>query len=390
MAVAKKVARPVKKAAAPAKPAAALRSRSYPASPVSSLGGFASYPMSADIEEEDIDSEALAMDVTDALSALLGKPRRAAKSSAFSDARSKVASALAVLEEDTASPSLPAGLSSAAPAKAAKAPAAPKAPPVLRPNGESYHPRTLAGMTDVEALRLLRTSGMNALLYGAPGCGKTALLEAAFGDQMVTFPGHGDAVVEELIGSWRPLTGGGYEWVDGPLVAAMEGGLVLFIDDATLTPSTVLARLYPAMDGRNEIVVREHDPRRTVKAKPGFCVVGAHNPGVPGAVLSEALASRFSLTVEIGTDYELAREIGVDLNIVRAAAHMDGLRRKEETMWAPQMRELIAYKRIKDILGVEAAVGNLLACAPVEDRDVLLARLTWVPDPAPLGLGSRA
>ncbi|GAB3971304.1 hypothetical protein GCM10029978_046240 [Actinoallomurus acanthiterrae] len=39
---------------------------------------------------------------------------------------------------------------------------------VRRPNGQTYHPRQLADLPDVTALRKLRTAGIPALLYGPP------------------------------------------------------------------------------------------------------------------------------------------------------------------------------------------------------------------------------
>src|SRR5262245_3947110 len=45
--------------------------------------------------------------------------------------------------------------------------------PVRRPNGQTYHPRILADLPDVAALRRLRDASIPALLYGPPGTGKT-------------------------------------------------------------------------------------------------------------------------------------------------------------------------------------------------------------------------
>lgn len=67
---------------------------------------------------------------------------------------------------------------------------APVSGPVARPNGQLYHPRTVAGMPDVTVLRKLRAAGVPALLYGPPGTGKTSVVEAAFGD-LITCPGTG-------------------------------------------------------------------------------------------------------------------------------------------------------------------------------------------------------
>lgn len=54
--------------------------------------------------------------------------------------------------------------------------AAPVTGPVMRPNGMAYHPRQVAGMPDVTALRKLRGAGVAALMYGPPGTGKTSVI----------------------------------------------------------------------------------------------------------------------------------------------------------------------------------------------------------------------
>ncbi len=108
-----------------------------------------------------------------------------------------------------------------------------KRQPVLRPNGERYFPRRLAGATDIDVLHRLRDKKIPVLLYGPPGTGKTALVEAAFGD-VLTVAGTGDTCVDDFLGSYVPLPDGGYEFVYGPLVVAMREGRPLLVDDATL------------------------------------------------------------------------------------------------------------------------------------------------------------
>jgi hypothetical protein len=184
---------------------------------------------------------------------------------------------------------------------AAAPPARPAAPPsaVIRPNGQVYRARTLADRADVDALRALRAAGIPALLYGPPGTGKTSLVEAAFPD-VITIAGDGDTTVADFAGEYTQRPDGTYEWVNGPLITAMTEGAPLFIDDTTLISPQVLAVVYPAMDGRREVTVKAHRGER-IKAAGGFYVIGGHNPGVHGAVLTEALASRFSVQVQVGT-----------------------------------------------------------------------------------------
>ena len=264
-----------------------------------------------------------------------------------------------------------------APATPAAAPATPAAPApsgVTRPNGAIYRPRALADMPDVDALRKLRAAGIPALLYGPPGTGKTSLVEAAFGDEVITVAGDGDTAVSDLAGDYTQRDDGTYEFIYGPLVTAMTEGKVLFIDDATLISPAVLAVTYPAMDGRGEIRVKTHKGE-TITAAEGFYVIGGHNPNVHGAVLTEALASRFTVQVKVGTDYDLARALKIDPRAITAAEDLAKRQAAGEIGWSPQLRELIGYQRTTAALGENAAAANLAGIAPEEDQDVVAAAL---------------
>jgi nitric oxide reductase NorQ protein len=269
-------------------------------------------------------------------------------------------------------PAAPAPATSPAPAAPASA-AAGKPGPVTRPGGQVYQPRSLADMPDVEALRKLRAAGVPALLYGPPGTGKTSLIEAAFPD-LITVAGDGDTQVSDLIGEYTQEPDGTFTFIYGPLIRAMQEGRVLFIDDATLISPAVLAVAYPAMDGRREITVKSHKGE-VIKAADGFYVVAGHNPGVHGAILTEALSSRFSVQVEVTTDYDLARSLGIDPRAINAARDLADRKAKGEIGWAPQLRELLAYARVVGILGENAAIANLAGIGPEEDRDVIAAAL---------------
>jgi nitric oxide reductase NorQ protein len=229
-------------------------------------------------------------------------------------------------------------------------------------------------MPDVDALRKLRDAGICALLYGPPGTGKTSLVEAAFPD-VITVAGDGDTTVGDLIGEYTQRGDGTYEFTYGPLITAMEEGKVLFIDDATLISPAVLAVTYPAMDGRREVRVKAHKGE-VITAADGFWIVGGHNPGVHGAVLTEALSSRFTVQVKVGTDYDLARALKISPRAISAAQDLAARQAKGEIGWAPQLRELIGYQRTAAVLGEAAAIANLIGVAPEEDQDVVAGAIS--------------
>ncbi|MEV6363170.1 AAA family ATPase [Nocardia asteroides] len=284
----------------------------------------------------------------------------------------------------------------AAPTAATPAPAAPATPAapartgttVARPNGQDYHLRKLAGRADVDVLQTMRTAEVPVLLYGPPGTGKTSLIEAAYGD-LLTVQGDGDTTVADFVGEYTQTPDGRFVFVDGPLVRAMKEGRVLFIDDATLISPTVLAAVYPAMDGRKELVVKATGA--VVKAEPGFFVVAGHNPGVHGAILSDALSSRFAFQVQVVSDLDLATQLGVERRAVKVARELAARQAKGEVGWAPQLRELLAFRKIAAATDPDTAMANLLGAAPEEDREVVAAVMKTVcgTTHTPLALGPR-
>tara|TARA_B110000503_G_scaffold88259_1_gene133820 strand:- start:5450 stop:6472 length:1023 start_codon:yes stop_codon:yes gene_type:complete len=239
-----------------------------------------------------------------------------------------------------------------------------------RPNGEDYFARKWGDFTDVEVLKKSRELGQYVLLYGVPGTGKTAMVEAAFPDDLYTILGSGDTEVADLVGGYVQTPSGNFEWVDGVLTRAASEGKVLLIDEIGLIDPKVMSIVYGLMDGRRELVVTANPERGTVKAKEGFYVVGATNPNVAGVRLSEALLSRFTVQAEMTTDWSLAKKLGVPASAVVASQNLSKKMESGEVSWSPQFRELLAFRDIAKSFGTKFAIQNLLASAPELDRPV--------------------
>lgn len=253
---------------------------------------------------------------------------------------------------------------------------------VLRPNGTEYWVRKIGEHSDVAALRHARDKGLPILAYGPPGTGKTALIEAAYavdGKTVYTVQGTGDTETADFIGSFVQLPGGEFTWVDGPLLKAMEEGSVLYIDEIALIDPKVMAVVYSVMDGRGEIAVTQNPERGIVRAAEGFYIASACNPNAPGARLSEAILSRFVLQFEVTTDYALCKRLGVNSKMVTAAQNLQRKFESGEVGWAPQTREMIAFREIESNFGEDFALRNMIAAAPEIDRPVVADVLgrTW-------------
>ena len=247
-----------------------------------------------------------------------------------------------------------------------------------RPNGDKYHARKWGEHDDVMVLREARKASQYILLYGAPGCGKTALVEAAYGEEVLTVLGTGDTELSDFIGGYVQTPTGGFDWVDGPLLKAAEQGRPFFIDEVGLIDPKVMAGVYGLMDGRGEYTVTANPERGTVKAKDGFYVIAATNPNAPGVRLSEALLSRFIVQAEMTTDWILAKKLGAPQQIVTVAQNLSRRQQSGETGWCPQMRELLAFRDISKTFGTKFAIANIIAAAPELDRPVVADVFTRV------------
>jgi hypothetical protein len=241
----------------------------------------------------------------------------------------------------------------------------------VRPNGETYSSRTWGDHADIEVLRKGRILKQYSLLYGPPGTGKTALLEAAFGADLLTIIGTGDTEVADFVGGYIQTPSGGFEWVDGPLVQAIEEGKVLLIDEIGLVDPKVLSVVYGLMDGRGELRITQNPERGVVKVQDGFYVVAATNPNAPGVRLSEALLSRFGIQAEMGTDWTIAKKLGVPMPVITASQNLAKRYVSGEVSWSPQMREVLTFKLLAENYGTSWAISNLIASAPELDRPVV-------------------
>jgi hypothetical protein len=149
---------------------------------------------------------------------------------------------------------------------------------VTRPNGERYKVRTLDGTPDVQVIRDARLDREHIFAFGEPGTGKTALIDAALGADLVTMLGTEDTEVSDFIGGYTVRGGGSYGWTDGALTEAMERGVGLFVDEIGVIAPKVLTTLFSVMDGRDEIRITANPDRGIVKAAPGFFVLAATCP----------------------------------------------------------------------------------------------------------------
>ncbi len=183
------------------------------------------------------------------------------------------------------------------------------------------------------ALAVLR-SGRHLLLEGPVGVGKTrvALAICAHLDRGVERVDGDDRYSESKLTGWFDppvVLKQGYReesFFPGPLVTAMRGGRVLFINELNRMPETVQNVLLPALD--EHILQVPHIGE--VRAAPGFQVIATQNPVeyIATGHLSEALRDRFEhlrLDYQSATEEEaiVAAETGCDdIALIRTAVRL--------------------------------------------------------------------
>lgn len=204
------------------------------------------------------------------------------------------------------------------------------------PDGREYLTRSLGGFdNDVEGIQEIARMGKHFMLLGDPGCGKTALIQAAFPNAENEI-GHSKLTAWDMLWRVRMKEDGTVAYDPAPLVRAAMKGVPLYVDETMRLSEDAFTPLFSAMDGRGFIVGGNHDGT-DLPIKKGFLVIGASNPLVRGAFLPDAIASRFHI-LNVETSADLLERMGLDerlLTIWKNLSTLDG----GET-WRPSIREL--------------------------------------------------
>jgi len=234
---------------------------------------------------------------------------------------------------------------------------------------DTYFERAQQGeRTDVEIVTKAMELGMNVVLKGEPGVGKSFLARyicAKTNRPLYRVTLSETTYREDLVGQIHLVGGDGDEtvtqWVDGPLARAAREGGVLLLDEVNAADANTVAALNAVMEGRGTRTLTIPQTGEQIRPHDEFRVVATSNPGYQGTYeLNDAFEDRFRhvkldyLPVDVETDLVMERT-GLDEGrreaterLVEFAGRLREAYREGELSTPITTRELVRIARFTD------------------------------------------
>jgi nitric oxide reductase NorQ protein/cobaltochelatase CobS len=167
---------------------------------------------------------------------------------------------------------------------------------------DEYHHRYLDGdRTDVEIVTRALELGMNVVLKGPPGVGKSFLTRYIC--SMTNRPLYRVTLSEttyreDLLGHLHLVSANDgetvTEWIDGPLTSAVREGAILLLDEINAADANTVAALNAVMEQRATRSLTIPQTGEQITPHEEFRVVATSNPGYQGTYeLNDAFEDRF-------------------------------------------------------------------------------------------------
>jgi len=245
-----------------------------------------------------------------------------------------------------------------------------------------YIPRKIGKTTDIEILKRCYEEGINVLLVGATGTGKTHAARHLAYELQVPYMRvncNGAITPEDLIGQYIPDGNGGFKWCDGVLTRFIRHGGIFVLDEINAAPAEILFVLHSLLDDERKIVLTQKDGE-VVKASDKFMFIATMNPTEDAIYegtkeLNAALKDRFGVILYYDYDEKIEKKI-IKSEYVREV--LRALRNSEEIETPISTRTGKEYERAIELFGIETANEIFIARFRKEEREIVKETLTMI------------
>ncbi len=224
------------------------------------------------------------------------------------------------------------------------------------------------------------SAGRDLLLEGPPGTSKSTILRAiteSWGIPLLFVEGNAELTPARLIGHHNPARVlredySAENFVPGPLVAAMQRGGFLYIEELNRAPEDTLNGLLTAMAEREIEVPRVG----RIQAEASFRVVASMNP-FDNVGTSRISASFYDRLCRLAVDYQSAAEdeqiVTLRTGCADAGLVADAVAITRATRDHPDVRQGSSVRGAIDIVAVAGSLASIRSDSDGDgDRGVLL------------------
>lgn len=223
---------------------------------------------------------------------------------------------------------------------------------------KEYINRKVEGVTDFDIYDYAMANGLNVLVEGHAGSGKTMSVQAyasARGLRYFNVACHIGIEVSHLVGRWIPTADGHFKWQDGAVTEVVRNGGVLLFNEINFLPERLSTFIFSLLDYRREIQLMENGGE-VIKAHPELLIVGDMNPNYRGTrPLNQAFADRFNVRLNFPYDKAIEMKILKNRALLEMANQLRVEHDKKSIATPISTRSLVSFVKNAKAFGMDFA-----------------------------------